>query len=86
MLAIKLIAEGLGLGALLVLICAAGIKNGAIGMVHLYDKKVQERVAVDLYEKALRALTSKNAYSSKIRENSIPSRTSCVRRYAASCS
>lgn len=41
MLAIKLIAEGLGLGALLVLICAAGIKNGAIGMVHLYDKKVQ---------------------------------------------
>lgn len=44
MLAIKLIAEGLGLGALLVLICAAGIKNGAIGMVHLYDKKVQERV------------------------------------------
>ena len=44
MLAIKLIAEGLGLGALLVLICAIGIKNGAIGMVHLYDKKVQERV------------------------------------------
>lgn len=43
-------------------------------------------LAVDLYEKALRALTSKNAYSSKIRENSIPNRTSCVRRYAASCS
>lgn len=44
MLAIKLIVEGLGLGALLVLICAAGIRNGAIGMAHLYDKKVQERV------------------------------------------
>ena len=44
MLVMKLIVEGLGLGALLVLICALGIKNGAIGMVHLYDKKVQERV------------------------------------------
>ena len=44
MLAIKLIAEGLGLGSLLYLICAIGIRNGAIGMVHLYDQKVQERV------------------------------------------
>ena len=40
----KLIVEGLGLGALLVLICAVGIRDGAIGMAHLYDKKVQERV------------------------------------------
>ncbi len=44
MLAIKLIVEGLGLGFLLYLICAIGIRNGAIGMVHLYDQKVQERV------------------------------------------
>lgn len=44
MLAIKLIAEGLGLGFLLYLICAIGIRNGAVGMVHLYDQKVQERV------------------------------------------
>jgi glutamine amidotransferase-like uncharacterized protein len=44
MLAIKLILEGLGLGFLLYLICAIGIRNGAIGMVHLYDKKVRERV------------------------------------------
>ena len=44
MLVTKLIVEGLGLGALLVLICAAGIRNGAIGMVHLYDQKVQDRV------------------------------------------
>ena len=44
MLAIKLIAEGLGLGFLLYLICAFGIRNGAVGMVHLYDKAVQERV------------------------------------------
>jgi len=44
MLMIKLIAEGLGLGALLVFVCAFGIRNGAVGMVHLYDKKVQARV------------------------------------------
>lgn len=44
MLAIKLITEGLGLGLLLCLVCAAGIRNGAVGMVHLYDQKVQERV------------------------------------------
>ena len=44
MLVIKLIAEGLGLGFLLYLICAIGIRNGAVGMVHLYDPKVQERV------------------------------------------
>ena len=44
MLAIKLIAEGLGQGFLLYLNCAIGIRNGAVGMVHLYDQKVQERV------------------------------------------
>lgn len=43
MLAIKLIAEGLGLGALLCLICAVGIRRGAVGMVHLYSRRVQER-------------------------------------------
>ena len=47
MLAIKLILEGLGLGLLLFLVCAIGIWNGAIGMVHLYDKTVQARV-IDL--------------------------------------
>lgn len=43
MLAIKLILEGLGLGFLLYLICAVGIRNGAIGMVHLYDKRIQNQ-------------------------------------------
>ena len=37
------ILEGLGLGALLVLVCAAGIRKGAVGMVHLYSPAVQER-------------------------------------------
>ena len=44
MIALKLVLEGLGLGSLLYLICAIGIRNGAVGMVHLYDQKVQERV------------------------------------------
>lgn len=47
MLALKLIAEGIGMGLLLCLVCAAGIRNGAVGMVFLYDRKVRER-AVEL--------------------------------------
>ena len=43
MLGIKLIVEGIGLGFLLYLFCAFGIRNGAVGMVFLYDRKVQER-------------------------------------------
>ena len=40
---LQVILEGLGLGVLLVLICAAGIRKGAIGMVHLYSPAVQQR-------------------------------------------
>ena len=40
---LQVILEGLGLGVLLVLICAAGIRKGAVGMVHLYSLEVQER-------------------------------------------
>lgn len=40
---LSLILEGLGLGALLVLICALGIRKGAVGMVHLYHEDVQAR-------------------------------------------
>ena len=35
--------EGLGLGALLVAVCAVGIKDGAVGMAHLYHEDVQAR-------------------------------------------
>ena len=35
--------EGLGLGALLMAMCAVGIKNGAVGMAHLYHEDVQAR-------------------------------------------
>lgn len=42
-LILKTILEGFGLGALLVLVCAVGIRKGAVGMVHLYSKEVQNR-------------------------------------------
>lgn len=35
--------EGLGLGLLLVVYCLIGIKDGAVGMVYLYHKDVQDR-------------------------------------------
>ena len=41
MLVIKVVLEGLLLGLLLYLVCAIGIRNGAVGMVHLYGEKVQ---------------------------------------------
>ena len=37
---LQVILEGLGLGALLVLVCAVGICKGAVGMVHLYSPAV----------------------------------------------
>jgi len=37
------LAEGLGLGILLVLVCAFGIRKGAVGMVFLYSPEVQNR-------------------------------------------
>ena len=69
---IKLIVEGLGLGALLALICAIGIRNGAVGMVHLYDKKVQERV-IQL------GMTTREA----IRKRSARFRSLCLPAYMA---
>ena len=70
MLAVKLILEGLGLGALLVLICAVGIRNGAIGMIHLYDQKVWDRVIQ-------RGMITEDA----IRKRSIRFKSLCVPGY-----
>ena len=50
----KLLLEGLGLGAVLVLICFVGIRKGAVGMVQLYHKDVQDRcvsLGLTTYEK-----------------------------------
>ena len=39
---LQVILEGIGLGVLLILVCAIGIRKGAVGMVHLYSPEVQE--------------------------------------------
>lgn len=40
---LKITLEGIGLGIILVLCCAVGIRNGAVGMLHFYHRDVQER-------------------------------------------
>ena len=37
----QVLLEGFGLGVLLMLVCAFGIRSGAVGMVHLYHEPVQ---------------------------------------------
>lgn len=71
-LIIKTVLEGLGLGALLVLVCAFGIRKGAVGMVHLYDADVQDRCV------AL-GLTTRD----KIRRNALLLKTTCIFGYVA---
>ena len=67
---INLLSEGLGLGFLLYLICAIGIRHGAVGMVHLYNEAVQKRT-VEL------GLTS----SDKIRKSSLAFKGFCIPGY-----
>ena len=69
---LQAILEGLGLGALLVAVCAVGIRKGAVGMVHLYDQKVQERCV------AL-GLTTKE----KIKRNALRFKALCIPMYLA---
>lgn len=71
-LILKTILEGLGLGALLVLVCAVGIRNGAAGMVHLYSPKVQER-----------CVTLGLTTPEKIRKNSLFFKACCIPGYIA---
>ena len=66
------ILEGLGLGVLLVLVCAFGIRKGAVGMVHLYSAEVQAR-CVQL------GLTT----AEKIRRSSLIFKAVCVPGYIA---
>lgn len=40
---VQVLVEGLILGILLMGVCAVGIRNGAVGMVHLYHQDVQDR-------------------------------------------
>ena len=69
---LQVILEGLGLGALLVLVCAVGIRNGAVGMAHLYAPAVRER-CVKL------GLTT----HAKIKRNSLIFKAVCVPGYIA---
>lgn len=40
---LQVLLEGVGLSALLFLVCAFGIRKGAVGMVHLYHQDVKDR-------------------------------------------
>lgn len=67
---LQVILEGLGLGALLILVCATGIRKGAVGMVHLYSPAVQQRcvtLGLTTYE--------------KIKRNSLLFKTVCIPGY-----
>ena len=69
---LQVILEGLGLGALLVLVCAVSICKGAVGMVHLYSPAVQRR-CVKL------GLTTRE----KIKQNALIFKAVCVPGYIA---
>lgn len=69
---LQTILEGLGLGVLLVAVCAIGIRKGAVGMLHFYDQKVQGRCIV-------LGLTTKE----KIKRNSLRFKVICIPMYLA---
>ena len=71
-LILKTILEGLGLGILLVLVCAVGIRKGAVGMVHLYSRAVQDRCVEQ-------GLTTHE----KIRRNALLFKAICIPGYVA---
>ncbi len=68
----KIVLEGLGLGVLLILVCAIGIRKGAVGMVHLYSPAVQQR-CVQL------GLTT----CERIKRNALRFKAACVPGYIA---
>ena len=72
MMILQVLLEGLGLGVLLVLVCAFGIRKGAVGMVHLYHEDVQAR-CVEL------GLTTRE----RIRRSAIRFKLLCIPGYIA---
>ena len=69
---VQVILEGLGLGILLILVCAIGIRKGAVGMVHLYSPEVQDRCV------KLGLITHE-----KIKRNALLFKAACVPGYIA---
>ena len=67
---LQVILEGIGLGVLLILVCAIGIRKGAVGMVHLYSQEVQER-----------CVTLGLTTHAKIKRNSLLFKAVCVPGY-----
>ena len=64
--------EGLGLGALLVLVCVIAIQKGAVELVHLYSPEVQQR-CISL------GLTTRE----RIKRNSLRFKAVCIPGYVA---
>ena len=69
---LQTILEGIGLGVLLILVCAIGIRRGAVGMVHLYSQEVQER-----------CVTLGLTTHAKIKRNALIFKAVCVPGYIA---
>ena len=72
MMILQVILEGVGLGVLLILVCAIGIRKGAVGMVHLYSQEVQER-----------CVTLGLTTHEKIKRNALLFKAICVPGYIA---
>ena len=72
MMILQVILEGIGLGVLLILVCAIGIRKGAVGMVHLYSPEVQER-----------CVTLGLTTHAKIKRNALIFKAVCVPGYIA---
>lgn len=72
MMILQVILEGIGLGILLILVCAIGIRKGAVGMVHLYSQEVQER-----------CVTLGLTTHAKIKRNALIFKAVCVPGYIA---
>ena len=72
MMILQVILEGIGLGVLLILVCAIGIRKGAVGMVHLYSQEVQER-----------CVTLGLTTHEKIKRNALIFKAVCVPGYIA---
>ena len=71
---LQVILEGIGLGAILMLVCAFGIRKGAVGMVHLYHDDVQRR-CIQL------GLTTRE----EIQRNAIRMKICCLRSISPMC-
>ena len=69
---LQVILEGIGLGVLLILACAIGIRKGAVEMVHLYSPEVQNR-----------CITLGLTTHAKIKRNALIFKAVCVPGYIA---